>query len=116
MREELSSTRAAGEKVLIFSHIPPGKFERFYQHMAEVDYSGFHWIADQFNEIYLGRRCSNFDIHLLDCRKCFNFDIQLLDYRRCFNFDIQLLYYRRCFNFDIQLPSNRVTSTGFFDK
>ena len=28
---------------------------RFYQHMAEVDYSGFHWMADRFNEIYLSK-------------------------------------------------------------
>jgi hypothetical protein len=55
MREELLLAREANERVLIFSHIPPGKFERFYQQMAEVDYPGFHWLADAFNEKYLGR-------------------------------------------------------------
>jgi hypothetical protein len=56
MRRELEEAREAGERVLIFSHIAPGKFERFYQQMAEVDYPGFHWLADAFNEKYLGRQ------------------------------------------------------------
>jgi hypothetical protein len=56
MRRELTEAREAGERVLLFSHIAPGKFERFYQQMAEVDYPGFHWLADAFNEKYLGRQ------------------------------------------------------------
>ncbi|XP_023341908.1 acid sphingomyelinase-like phosphodiesterase 3b [Eurytemora carolleeae] len=51
--EELKSARENKERVLIFSHIPPGKFERFYQKMTEVDYSGYHWMYERFNKRYL---------------------------------------------------------------
>jgi len=56
----LKSTQVAGEKLLIFSHIPPGKFERFYQFCGEEKgcdmnggYHGFHWLGKHFNARYL---------------------------------------------------------------
>jgi len=56
----LNSTQAADEKLLIFSHIPPGKFERFYQFCGEEKgcdmnggYHGFHWLSKDFNTRYL---------------------------------------------------------------
>jgi len=56
----LNSAQAAGEKLLIFSHIPPGKFERFYQFCGEEKgcdlnggYHGFHWLAKKFNARYI---------------------------------------------------------------
>ena len=53
LEEALAQARESNERVLIFSHIPPGKFERFYQRMLEADYSGFHWMSDKFNKRYL---------------------------------------------------------------
>ena len=56
LEDVLNSTQTAGEKVLIFSHIPPGKFERFYQFCGEEKgcdmnggYYGFHWLSENFN-------------------------------------------------------------------
>ena len=56
MEDVLNSTQTEGEKVLIFSHIPPGKFERFYQFCGEEKgcdlnggYHGFHWLSEDFN-------------------------------------------------------------------
>ncbi|XP_059090918.1 acid sphingomyelinase-like phosphodiesterase 3b isoform X2 [Tigriopus californicus] len=40
-------------KVILFAHIPPGKFERFYQYMEEEDQYGFHWFTPTFNQKYL---------------------------------------------------------------
>ena len=38
-------------QVFLFTHIPPGKFERFYQRFG--DHYGFPWFAENFNDRYL---------------------------------------------------------------
>jgi len=60
LEHALNSTQTAGKKALIFGHIPPGKFERFYQFCGEEKgcdtnggYHGFHWLSPKFNERYL---------------------------------------------------------------
>lgn len=40
-------------QVLLFSHVPPGKFERFYQYYEEIGENGFPWFSSDFNEAYL---------------------------------------------------------------
>jgi hypothetical protein len=36
-----------GEKVLMFAHICPGKFERYYRP------PGFHWFRPDFNDLFI---------------------------------------------------------------
>ena len=47
----LRDCETQGRSVIIFGHIPPGKFERFYQFCGEYKgcdtkggYQGFHWM------------------------------------------------------------------------
>ena len=53
----LATCRQQGSRVLIIGHIPPGKFERFYQRCDEYKgcdthggYYGFHWLKPEFNQ------------------------------------------------------------------
>ncbi len=39
--------------MLLIAHIPPGKFERFYQFYKEENQFGFPWFRDDFNNRYL---------------------------------------------------------------
>lgn len=47
-KAEIDDTR-----IVLFAHIPPGKFERFYQFMEEENQYGFHWFTPEFNQNYL---------------------------------------------------------------
>ena len=38
---------------MLFAHIPPGKFERFYQYFEEENQHGFPWFKPEFNKKYL---------------------------------------------------------------
>jgi len=56
----LSECEEYGIQVWIIGHIPPGKFERFYQFCGDYKgcdtnggYYGFHWLSKHFNERYL---------------------------------------------------------------
>ena len=56
----LDECERLGEKVWIVGHIPPGKFERFYQFCGEYKgcdnnggYYGFHWYSEKFNKRWL---------------------------------------------------------------
>ena len=40
-------------QALIFAHVPPGKFERFYQYYVEIEEHGYPWFSHDFNEKYL---------------------------------------------------------------
>ena len=47
----LEEMKSKNEKVLIFAHISPGKFERYYEQSGKDEvYSGFHWFRPDFNE------------------------------------------------------------------
>ena len=35
--------------MLLFAHVPPGKFERFYQYYSEMEQYGFPWLSETFN-------------------------------------------------------------------
>ena len=52
----LAESEREGRSVIIFGHIPPGKFERFYQFCGEYKgcdthggYQGFHWMRSDFS-------------------------------------------------------------------
>ncbi len=38
---------------MVFAHISPGKFERYYQPEEEGGGFGFHWFREEYNERYL---------------------------------------------------------------
>ena len=41
------------KRVLIFAHIPPGKFERFNQYFNETNEFGYSWFKPEYNERFL---------------------------------------------------------------
>ena len=54
----LGDCERTGRSVIIFGHIPPGKFERFYQVCGEYKgcdthggYQGFHWMRSDFKDV-----------------------------------------------------------------
>ena len=49
----LTGFKEKEEKALIFAHISPGKFERYYEQSGIPDYTGFHWFRPDFNEKYM---------------------------------------------------------------
>jgi hypothetical protein len=49
----LTSFKEKDEKAIIFAHISPGKFERYYEQSGLSDYTGFHWFRPDFNEKYM---------------------------------------------------------------
>ena len=53
MESKLDQARIDSEKVLLFAHIPPGKFERFYQYFQEESQHGFPWFKPQYNTKYM---------------------------------------------------------------
>ena len=53
----LASVEERNATAWIIGHIPPGKFERFYQKCGEYKgcdthggYYGFHWLTEDFNQ------------------------------------------------------------------
>ena len=41
------------KNVILFAHIPPGKFERFYQYFEEEQQQGFPWLKPKYNSKFL---------------------------------------------------------------
>ena len=41
------------KRVLLFAHIPPGKFERFNQYFNETNEFGYSWFKPEYNERFL---------------------------------------------------------------
>ena len=50
LESTLDSARKNQEKVFLFAHIPPGKFERFYQFFEEGNQFGWPWLKTIYNE------------------------------------------------------------------
>ena len=55
LQRVLEECQTNNRTVIIFGHIPPGKFERFYQFCGEYKgcdthggYQGFHWMRSDF--------------------------------------------------------------------
>ena len=56
----LAEREREGRSVIILGHIPPGKFERFYQFCGEYKgcdthggYQGFHWMRSDFQSFFI---------------------------------------------------------------
>ena len=77
--------KGSWQKVIIFGHIPPGKFERFYQFCGEEKgcdlnggYHGFHWLREDLNSRCSGLLCRrSFQILFSDILKLWNSILKL---------------------------------------
>ena len=50
LEDALKNARKGNKTVLLFAHIPPGKFERFYQYFSEESQQGYPWLKPSYNE------------------------------------------------------------------
>merc|ERR1719510_2182139 len=53
LESKLEEAKNSGKNVILFAHIPPGKFERFYQYFEEEQQQGFPWLKPKYNSKFL---------------------------------------------------------------
>ena len=63
LEQELDKARQGQEKVIIFAHVTPGMFERYYR-TNQDGFSGYYWFRPTFNEKFLQMVEQNSDVIL----------------------------------------------------